>query len=98
MKNGIATTGKIQTNASGIFRLRFSGSTVAMAPRMAPTISTGAVHPYQYIAGPSPLLAASHPTTIRFVPGWKVNSGSFQNRQPKYNNGQPIAKVIAKVL
>src|SRR4051794_9600858 len=98
MKNGIATIGVIQTNANGIFRLTLSGSTVAMAPRRAPTISTVAVHPYQYIAGPSPLLAASHPSTIRFVAGWKVNSGRFQNRQTKYNNGQTIAKVIAKVL
>jgi hypothetical protein len=68
---------------SGIFLVTLSGSSVARKPSMAPARRLVAVQPYQYMAGPSPLLEASHPQTMRFVAGWKVNSGQFICRQSK---------------
>jgi hypothetical protein len=88
----------IHTRANGILLVTLSGSIVAIPPRMEPAIRTVAVQPYQYIAGPSPLRDASHPKTIRFVAGWKVKSGKFQNRQTRYSNGHTMANVTTKVL
>jgi hypothetical protein len=60
-----------------------SGSSVARKPTTDPTRRAIAVQPYQVMFGPSPLLAASHPKTMRFVAGWKVNSGQLKKRQTK---------------
>jgi hypothetical protein len=66
---------------SGIFLVTVSGSSVARKLTTLPARRVVAVHPYHVIFGPSPLLAASHPKTMRFVAGWKVNSGQLKKRQ-----------------
>src|SRR5882757_4687183 len=95
---GIASSGSSQTKASGIFLLTPSGNVMAIRPTMAATIMTVAVQPYQYMAGPSPLRAASQPQAMRFVAGWKVKSGRFQSTQIAYITGAVMPKATTKVL
>src|SRR5437868_3678545 len=64
IRYGIDRIGSSQTRMSGIFLVTLSGSSVARKPSMAPARRLVAVQPYQYMAGPSPLLDASHPQTM----------------------------------
>jgi hypothetical protein len=95
---GIANIGSSQTSASGIFLVTLAGSIVATIPTMSPTMRTVATQPYQYMAGPSPLLAASQPQANRFVAGWKVKSGRFNSTQITYITGEVIAIATVNAL
>ncbi len=67
-------------------------------PTITPTMRTVAVQPYQYMAGPSPLLAASHHQANRFVAGWNVNRGRFQRTQITYITGAAIPAATVNAL
>src|SRR5689334_4749876 len=56
IRYGIARIGSSQTRVSGIFLAVLSGSSVASRLTRNPTTRVVAVQPYQYMAGPSPLL------------------------------------------
>src|SRR5471030_1967034 len=90
--------GRIHASATGIFLEILSGSIAATMPRIVATIRTVPVQPYQYMAGPSPLLGASQPHTMRLVAGWKVNSGRFHQTQLRYVSMPTMLNVIANVL
>jgi hypothetical protein len=95
---GIDKIGSIHARAMGIFLDTLSGSIAATMPRMVATIRTVPVQPYQYMAGPSPFLGASHPQAMRLVAGWKVNSGRFHQTQLRYVSMPAMLNVIAKLL
>src|SRR5262245_18634209 len=92
------STGSSHTSASGIRRMTLSGSSIPSRPRTSPTSRDIMVQPYQYMAGPSPLGAAAHQKSTRFVAGWKVNSGRLNHSQATYMTGTEIPKTMTKVL
>src|SRR3954449_12045622 len=93
-----ASTGSSQMRAKGIFLVTLSGSRVASRPTTSPTRRDNALQPYQYMAGPSPLLAAAHQKSTRFVPGWYVNSGRLNHSHKIYMIGTAIPNTTANVL
>src|SRR5215475_3414104 len=93
-----ANTGSSQTSVSGMRLTMLSGSSVPSRPRMEPTRTVITVQPYQYMVGPSPLLAGPHQNSTRFVAGWKVNSGRLNHSQSTYMIGTEIPNTMTKVL
>src|SRR3954452_5304910 len=93
-----ANTGSNHIRNKGIFLVTLSGSRVASRPTTNPTRRVNALQPYQYMAGPSPLLAAAHQKSTRFVPGWKVNSGRLNHSHRIYMTGTAIPNATANAL
>src|SRR5262245_45289811 len=93
-----ASTGSSHTSASRIRLMTLSGSSIPIRPRTTPTSRVIMVQPYQYMAGPSPLRAAAHQKSTRFVAGWKVNSGRLNHSQATYMIGTEIPKTTTKAL
>src|SRR5262245_28859933 len=93
-----AKVGSSHNSQSGTLVATFCGSIAAMMPTKVHTTRHNAVQPYQYMAGPSPLLPASHPQPKRLVAGWKVNSGKLNRSQTTYMIGMAIAKPMANAL
>jgi hypothetical protein len=77
------STGSSHNRNSGILLVALSGRSVASAPRIVLPIRHDATQPYQYMAGPSPLLPGAHPKSTRFVAGWKVKSGRLKISEAK---------------
>src|SRR5262245_808329 len=93
-----ARIGSSQTSASGMRLTTLSGNSVPSRPRTAPTRTESTVQPYQYMVGPSPLLAGPHQNSTRFVAGWNVNSGRLNHSQATYTIGTEIPNTMTKVL
>src|SRR4051812_47048406 len=93
-----ASTGSSHIRDNGIFLVTLSGSRVASRPKTDPTRRDSTVQPYQYMVGPSPLLAGAHKNSTRFVAGWKVNSGRLNHSHRKYMTGTEIPNTTANVL
>src|ERR1700687_4294720 len=93
-----AKVGSSHNRKSGIFLTARSGSIVPSIPRANPPMRDNTVQPYQYIAGPSPLLPADHQKSTRFVAGWKVNRGQFICSATKYSTRKVTPNTMANLL